>query len=375
MNMKLAKERQNLVLNNQELVHFIVRKWGIMPISSEYDDIVSVGTIGLIKAAITFKPSKQISFEAYASRCINDEINIHYYEANRYADEVSINELIRNDKKGKKLTVGNTIKYSSSNFVERIETREAFIQVVNIILNYLRGKARLAILYKMGDTSREDIAERLNVSKRYVSGLLTKAINDIRRVINYQIHYKNVFSMDIIEDEYRISFSSKDISNFSKIFANLLRTVTSTGRVPDFRVVCNREQIMVQIPAYPDSFYFIAKIIQEIDNFSMTFISDKRALCTANTVKENELRVKVQNLNSTSDIIDETNVATAGRGINIKRVRDYMLSMSHFTINDLRHHFPNIDKSTIYNAVSSGKRKGLITAIGRGQYLVITVKN
>ena len=162
MNMKLAKERQNLVLNNQELVHFIVRKWGIMPISSEYDDIVSVGTIGLIKAAITFKPSKQISFEAYASRCINDEINIHYYEANRYADEVSINELIRNDKKGKKLTVGNTIKYSSSNFVERIETREAFIQVVNIILNYLRGKARLAILYKMGDTSREDIAERLN---------------------------------------------------------------------------------------------------------------------------------------------------------------------------------------------------------------------
>ena len=74
----------------------------------------------------------------------------------------------------------------------------------------------------MGEASQTDIAEKLNISQSYVSIILTKATNQIREIANHPVHYKEVFSMAIIGNEYRISFSSKDIKKFNKIFATLL---------------------------------------------------------------------------------------------------------------------------------------------------------
>lgn len=286
MSMKLNREKEHLVLDNQKLVYYLVRKLGVTPNSSEYEDIVSIGTIGLVKAAITFDSSKKITFSTYASRCINNEIFLHYRKANKYANDISIDEPIGNDGEGKELTLRDTIEQSGSDFVEKIVNREAFIQLVSIILNYLEEKTRLIILYRMGELSQADIAEKMNISQSYVSRIATKATNKIREVANHQVHYKEVFSMAIVGDEYKISFSSKDVSKFNKIFATLLQNLTSTEKLPDFRVNCNRERVVVQIPAHPESFSFIAQIIQEIDDFSMTFVSDKSTLPADNTVSQ-----------------------------------------------------------------------------------------
>lgn len=398
MSMKLSREKEHLVLDNQRLVHYLVQKLGVTQNSSEYEDIVSIGTIGLIKAAITFDSIKKIAFATYASRCINNEIFMHYRKANKYANDISIDEPIASDGEGKELTLGDTIEHSESNFVEKIVNKESFIQLVNIILNYLEEKTRLAILYRMGEVSQEDIAEKLNISQSYVSRIVTKATNKIREVANHQVHYKEVFSMAIVGDEYRISFSSKDISKFNKIFATLLQNLTSTEKLPDFRVNCNRERIVVQLPAHTESFSFIAQIIQEIDDFSMAFVSDKSTLPTGNTVMQKVesddadkrddtvdtakgTLVKgpiVEDTESTSEELDtvaETDAkSTIERGSQVKQVRDYMLSMSSFTVKDLKHHFPNLTTGTINNTVYLAKNKGLITATGRGEYRVKAVE-
>lgn len=385
MSMKLSSEKEHLVLDNQGLVHYLVQRLGVTPNSSEYEDIVSIGTIGLVKAAITFDSSKKITFASYASKCINNEIFMHYRKANKYANDISIDEPIGDDGEGKKLTLGDKIADSDSNFVEKIVNKEAFIQLVSIILNYLEGKTRLTILYKMGDVSQANIAEKLNISRSYISRIITKTTNKIREVANHQVQYKEVFSMAIVGDEYRISFSSRDISKFNQIFATLLQNLTSTEKLPDFRVNCNRERIVVQIPAHPESFSFIAQIIQEIDDFSMVFVSDKSTLPAGNTVMQNvesetiEVMEEVatntmeqeNNDTDTVDTVTEIHAkSTVERGSKVKQVKDYMLSMSSFTVKDLKHHFPNLTTGTINNAVYLANSKGLITATGRGEYVI-----
>lgn len=453
MSMKLSSEKEHLVLDNQRLVHYLVQKLGVTPNSSEYEDIVSIGTIGLVKAAITFDSSKKITFATYASRCINNEIFMHYRKANKYANDISIDEPIGDDGEGKELTLEDTLEDPNSNFVEEIANKEAFIQLVSIVLNYLESRNMIVMLYRMGNISQPDIAEKLNISQSYVSRIKQKAILKIRETVNQQVHYKEVFSMDIIGDTYKITFASKDISNFNKIFATLLQNLTSATTLPDFKVDCNRERIIVQIPAHPESFSFIAQIIQEIDDFSMTFVSDKNTLPSDNTVlqevesddkdesndtvEEIESSAIVQNSDVISDVVNETEAvetaeesetievieelatstmeqedhdsdivdtaketlveepivedtastseeldtvaetdyeSTVERGSQVKQVRDYMLSMSSFTVKDLKHHFPNLSTGTINNAVYLAKNKGLITATGRGEYRVKAVE-
>lgn len=284
MSMKLSSEKERLVLDNQSLVHYLVQKLGVTPISVEYEDIVSIGTIGLVKAAITFDSSKNFSFSTYASRCINNEIFMYYRKANQYAKDISIDEPIRDDGESKEFTLGDTIEHSESNFVEKIVNREAFIQLISIVLNYLEKRNRIVMLYRIGNISQKHIAKMLNISRSYVSVIETRATRKIQQVVNQQVHYKEVFTMDITEETYRISFSSKDIRKFNKIFAIFLQNLTSAATLPDFKVNCNKERIVIQIPAHPESFSFIAQIIQEIEDFNMTFVSDKSTLSADNIV-------------------------------------------------------------------------------------------
>ena len=325
MSMKLSSEKEHLVLDNQRLVHYLVRKLGVTPNSSEYVDIVSIGTIGLVKAAITFDSSKKIKFATYASKCINNEIFMHYRKANKYANDISIDKLIGDDREVNKFTLKDTLEDPNSNFVEEIVNQDTFIQLVSIVLNYLESKNRIVMLYRMGNIAQSDIAEKLNISRTYVSKIEKKAIFKIREIFNHQVHYKEVFSMDIIGDTYKITFASKDISNFNKIFATLLQNLTSATTLPDFKVDCNRKRIIVQIPAHPESFSFIAQIIQEIDDFSITFVSNKNTLPTDNTVsqevksgdkdesndtaEEIESSTIVQYSDAISDVINETESA------------------------------------------------------------------
>ena len=172
--------------------------------------------------------------------------------------------------------------------------------------------------------------------------------------------------MAIVGDKYRISFSSKDIRNFNKIFATFLQNLTYTEKLPDFIVNCNKERVIVQIPAHPESFSFIAQIIQEIDDYSMNFVSNKSTLPADNTVSN---KVKSYDKDKSNGRVAETD--TKPKKVNkVKQVRDYMLSMSSFTVKDLRNHFPNMTAGTIHNAVTLAKNKNLITVTGKGTYVV-----
>ena len=377
--MKLNSEKEHLVLDNQGLVHYIVQKFGEISNPSEYDDLVSIGTIGLIKAAITFDSSKKFTFATYASKCIKNEIFQYYRKAKKYAKDISIYETIGNDEEGKEFTLEDSIEHPGSDFVEKIANKDALIQLVSIVLNYLEGKKRLAILYRMGEVSMTDIAEKLNTDRRDISKTLKKATNQIRKVANDQVHYKEVFFMSIVGEKYRISFSSKDISNFNKIFATLLKNLTSAEKLPDFMVNCNGERIVVQIPAHPESFSFIAQIIQEIDDYSMIFVSDKSTLPTDNTVPQevesddkDERNGTMEQKNHESDtvepyVVEKSNERHTSQS---RRVREFILTLDRFSVKQVRTNFPDVPTAIVNNVIRFLKIEGLITCISRGKYVV-----
>lgn len=362
MSMKLSKDKEHLVLENQKLVHYLVLKLGITQKSSEYNDFVSTGMIGLVKAAITFDSSKNFAFSTYASRCINNELFKHYRKANKYANDISIDEPISNDGEGNELTLGDITAHSDSNFVDELVNKEDFIHLTNLVLNYFQGKQRLVMLYRMGSTTQGDTAAKLNMTQSNVSRIFAKTTCKIKKIANHQIHFKEVFSMAIVGDAYRISFSSKDVKNFNKIFASLLQNLTSAKGLPNFKVTCNNERIVVLVPAHPESFNFIAKIIQEIDDFSLSFISNKDTLPTAAAVlpklesdnsskddgaaKEIETSEIEQNSDILSDVVDEPEI--------VQTETDTVETIEESTTSSISHEVLDVDtveKTTPNNSI------------------------
>lgn len=275
-----SKEQEELVLKNQRLVYHLIKKLNVAP--RDYEDMVSIGTIGLIKAAATFDESKNTKFATYASRCINNEFFLHFRKEKSHINDIYLENQINIDCEGNEITLCDIIPSSEKDFTDEITERETFINFINIILNLLQPRERLIMLYEISGTSQKFIAENLNISQSNVSRLEKKLNQKVKSYLSTAKQFKKVFSMTIVGDSYKISFESKEIKQFNKIFATVLKNLVSVEDLPNFKVDCNKERTVIQIPAHPESFFFIAQIIQEINEFSMTFVSDKSTLLAKN---------------------------------------------------------------------------------------------
>ena len=160
------EEQHELVLKNQKLVYFLVNKLAIDP--SDYDDVVSIGKIGLIKAAATFDETQKIQFSTYASTCINNEIFMHYRKASKYVNDISLSQPFTVNKDGEELPLEGSLEDPDSDFTERILDKETFIKLFSIVLNYLNSIEQYTILYRLADITQRGIAKMLNFSRSYV---------------------------------------------------------------------------------------------------------------------------------------------------------------------------------------------------------------
>jgi len=348
----ISQEQEKLILNNQKLVHYFVKKLYIS--ESDYDDLASIGTIGLIKAAITFDKNKGVKFVTYASRCIKAEFSNYFKKELPYKNFISLDECISHNSEDPNTILGDIISDSSEDFTEKIVNNEDFIRFISIVLNCLKQKETLVILYQLSGINQDYIASLFNVTKSYIGKIKKQACSKIKDCFIYNRIFREVFSMSIINDSYKISFSSKDIPQFNKIFAKLLQSSNSTMNCSDFKISYNQNRCIIRLPAHPESFLFIAQIIQEIDDFDIKFIADKA------TLLENDTSSKKNKTNNRS------NTCTNEK----EELINYMLSMDCFTVSQLKKHFPNLAYTTISNSIHQVRAKGDITRIDRGKYVV-----
>ena len=176
-----AAARDTLIEHNLRLVAHVAKKYyatGVDP-----DDLVSIGTVGLIKAVSTFDGTKAVRFATYASRCIENEILMYFRSRKKTAFDVSINEPIDTDKDGNTLTLMDVIA-CEDNIVENLDTSMKLAKLRDYLAR-LEERERTVLRLRYGlngfrPLTQREVAAKLNISRSYVSRIEKKALLDLR---------------------------------------------------------------------------------------------------------------------------------------------------------------------------------------------------
>lgn len=175
--------RNKLVEHNLRLVAHIIKKY--YGTQSEQDDLVSIGTIGLIKAINTYDMNKNIRLSSYASRCIENEILMHFRNTKKSSQDISLNETIDTDKDGNPLTLLDIMSVDD-NIIDELDFKLNSKKLGQFINEELNNREKTIIMLRYGLDGQEPmtqkvIAKRLNISRSYVSRIETKALKLLRK--------------------------------------------------------------------------------------------------------------------------------------------------------------------------------------------------
>ena len=176
-----------LIEHNLRLVVYIAKKFDNTGVGVE--DLISIGTIGLIKAINTFNPTKKIKLATYASRCIENEILMYLRRNNKTKLEVSIDEPLNVDWDGNELLLSDILGTDEDVIYRDIET-EVEKKLLNKAIEHLSGRERTIIELRFGINSKNDneltqkeVADQLGISQSYISRLEKRIISRLKKEI------------------------------------------------------------------------------------------------------------------------------------------------------------------------------------------------
>lgn len=172
--------RDKLIEHNLRLVAHVVKKY--YSSGSDQDDLISIGTIGLIKAVSTFDDGKNIRLATYAARCIENEVLMYFRTLKKSAQDVSISDPIDTDKDGNTLTLIDVIAEDDT-IIDDIDTRIKTRQLYGF-LSKLPPRERRIIEMRYGvgakrAMTQREVAKKLNISRSYISRLEKKALQTL----------------------------------------------------------------------------------------------------------------------------------------------------------------------------------------------------
>ena len=174
--------REELILHNLRLVSHIVRKY--YSTAKNQEDLVSIGSIGLVKAVDSFDHKNGVRFATYAARCIQNEILMYFRSQKKLNNEVSINDTIDVDRDGNPLTYIDVIctEDDSDEVLDRIMQSKKAVRLVNTVLD---ERERKIIIMRYGLNGKKPLAQRevavkLNISRSYVSRLEKSALQKLK---------------------------------------------------------------------------------------------------------------------------------------------------------------------------------------------------
>jgi RNA polymerase sporulation-specific sigma factor len=172
------KAKNELVEHNLRLVAHIIKKY--YSNLNDQDDLISIGTIGLIKAVNTFDSSKGIRLSSYAARCIENEVLMFFRSSKKSAQDISMNEPIDSDKDGNALTLMDVMS-TEDNILENLDCKIKSEQLKRYIFEVLSPRERTIIELRYGLTglnplTQREVAKKLGISRSYVSRIEKKSL-------------------------------------------------------------------------------------------------------------------------------------------------------------------------------------------------------
>ncbi|MBQ3134484.1 MAG: RNA polymerase sporulation sigma factor SigK [Oscillospiraceae bacterium] len=178
--------RNVLVERNLRLVAHIVKKY--YALSGDQEDLISIGTIGLIKGVSTFKTDKNVRLATYVSRCIENEILMHFRSQRKLQGEVSLSDTLDTGGDGGSLSLMDVISVDDT-MMEDLDTKDACAKVRRCVKECLTSREACIITLRYGLDGREpytqrEIAHRCGISRSYVSRIEKKALQKLEQAMN-----------------------------------------------------------------------------------------------------------------------------------------------------------------------------------------------
>ena len=177
--------RNELILRNMRLVAHVAKKYQSR--EDELEDLISIGTIGLIKAISTYDEAFGSRLATYAVRCIDNELLMYFRAKKKTAKDMSLYEPIGTDKEGNQIQLVDVLIGEEIDIIEQLEVEEQVSRLGNIILQTLSGRELYIIVNRYGLFQKEvmtqrEIAEALGISRSYVSRIEKHALEKLKKV-------------------------------------------------------------------------------------------------------------------------------------------------------------------------------------------------
>lgn len=176
--------RNELIERNMRLVAHVAKKY--QSPEDEMEDLISIGTIGLIKAVETYKEDYGSRLATYAARCIDNELLMHFRAKKKTSKEVSLYEPIGTDKEGNQIQLLDVVVSEDEDVVELLEQDRKVRRLNEIIPQTLSGMELFIIINRYGlygkkTMTQREIARKLGISRSYVSRIEKRAIEKLRQ--------------------------------------------------------------------------------------------------------------------------------------------------------------------------------------------------
>lgn len=177
------EDRNKLIEHNLRLVAHIIKKFDNKYVDS--DDLISIGTIGLIKGVDTFSSDKGVKITTYCARCIENEILMYFRSNNRYNNDISINDAVGFDKDGNEIAIMDVLKTPNPDFVSDIDLKDN-IELLKKYINVLTPREKEILIRRYGlnnqdEETQKTISKKLGISRSYVSRIEKRALTKILR--------------------------------------------------------------------------------------------------------------------------------------------------------------------------------------------------
>ncbi len=180
---KDIKAKNILIERNLRLVVYIAKKFESAGINIE--DLISIGTIGLMKAINSYNLEKNIKLATYASRCIENEILMFLRKNNKIKTEVSIDEPINTDSEGNDLSLADILGTDNDSIFKSVEENDNKKILINSI-NKLNKREKIIMELRYGfngkdELTQKEVADKLGISQSYISRIEKKVINSLKK--------------------------------------------------------------------------------------------------------------------------------------------------------------------------------------------------
>ena len=173
--------RAKLIEHNLRLVAHIVKKFDVK--NKDVDDLIGIGTIGLIKGIDTYKPDKNTKITTYAARCIQNEILMHFRSTKKMNADVSLNDAIGFDKEGNEISLIDVLASNNKALIEEAHTKD-LIEKLEKNLEVLTTREKDIIIKRYGlfntrILTQKEISKEMKISRSYVSRIEKRALTKV----------------------------------------------------------------------------------------------------------------------------------------------------------------------------------------------------